>query len=385
MSSITTRQKNEIQSTDVVAGATIAAQQDQSVAASEVYKSISTPSANSLKSLHSTNYDLTADDFTHHATENLLYRDGYKQIVINGNSGDTVTVHDYQLELVSTVTIEGTQYDLYRHEGSQSELLLEHGVELNLVYDNPHHYDLTARDFAQDGIENQLYRDGYEQIVINGNAGDTVTVHDYDLSFTTTLTVDGTLYDLYRHEGSKSELLLEHGMVLEQVYDNPHTYDLTADNFAHDGVENQLFRDGYDQIVINGNAGDTVNVHDYDLDFTSTITVEGEQYDLYRHEGSHSELLIEHGVNLNQVYDNPHVYDLDAKDFATQGQEDAVFHDGYEQLVINGNRGDTVNVHDYSLDMAGSVTAGGVQYDVYRHEGSHSELLLQHGVELHQL
>ena len=77
---------------------------------------------------------------------------------------------------------------------------------------------------------------------------------------------------------------------------------------------------------------------------------------------------------------------LSLDDVLSQGGESAFIADGKTQFAVTGEAGEHVEltgVSDSSLAHAGSVTSGGMTYDVYSVSGSNAELLVQHGLELH--
>ncbi|MCT4708937.1 Ig-like domain-containing protein [Enterobacteriaceae bacterium H11S18] len=81
---------------------------------------------------------------------------------------------------------------------------------------------------------------------------------------------------------------------------------------------------------------------------------------------------------------------LTLNDILSEAHDNLFVQDGHKQLAVTGDAGDVVElkVEDLAHNTwqdAGQVTAGGVQYEVYHHTGSDVELLVQHGVELHQV
>ncbi|RJT34225.1 Ig-like domain-containing protein [Rahnella woolbedingensis] len=82
--------------------------------------------------------------------------------------------------------------------------------------------------------------------------------------------------------------------------------------------------------------------------------------------------------------------ELKLEDSLSHAQQDLFIQDGKQQLAVTGDQGDVVElkVEDLAHNTwqdTGAVTAGGIQYEVYQHTGSDVELLVQHGLELHQV
>lgn len=103
-------------------------------------------------------------------------------------------------------------------------------------------------------------------------------------------------------------------------------------------------------------------------------------------------------VLLSQVDDKSHpditdhqhnTLKLSLDDILSEAHDNLFIQDGHKQLAVTGDAGDVVElkVDDIAHDWqdAGQVTAGGVQYEVYQHADTNVELLVQHGVELHQV
>jgi len=89
----------------------------------------------------------------------------------------------------------------------------------------------------------------------------------------------------------------------------------------------------------------------------------------------------------NHIQDTLH---LTLNDILSEAHDNLFIQDGHKQLAVTGDAGDVVElkVEDLAHNTwqdAGQVTAGGVQYEVYQHAGSNVELLVQQGVELHQV
>ncbi|RJT31505.1 hypothetical protein D6C13_24915 [Rahnella woolbedingensis] len=81
---------------------------------------------------------------------------------------------------------------------------------------------------------------------------------------------------------------------------------------------------------------------------------------------------------------------LTLNDILSEAHPNLFVQDGKQQLAVTGDQGDVVELkvddlaHNTWQD-SGAVTAGGIQYEVYQHAGSDVELLVQHGLELHQV
>ncbi|NIG34833.1 hypothetical protein C1Y43_11605 [Pantoea sp. ICBG 828] len=85
------------------------------------------------------------------------------------------------------------------------------------------------------------------------------------------------------------------------------------------------------------------------------------------------------------------IYKID-KDYVLQkGDMNIFIDDNHTQLMITGKKGDTIQLHDILPEDAaltswtqqtGTVTIAGVQYEVYSHNGSDAELLVQEGVKV---
>ncbi|MBU9843644.1 hypothetical protein [Rahnella ecdela] len=101
-------------------------------------------------------------------------------------------------------------------------------------------------------------------------------------------------------------------------------------------------------------------------------------------ENNHSAV---HADLTNNQQDKLH---LVLHDILSEAHSDLFIHDDHKQLAITGDQGDVVELkiedltHDTWQD-AGAVTSGGIQYEVYQHTGGDVELLVQHGLELHQV
>ncbi|CAM4022787.1 Ig-like domain-containing protein [Rahnella bruchi] len=101
-------------------------------------------------------------------------------------------------------------------------------------------------------------------------------------------------------------------------------------------------------------------------------------------ESNHS---VVHADLTNNQQDKLH---LVLNDILSEAHTNLFIQDGHKQLAITGDQGDVVELkvddlaHNTWQD-AGGVTSGGIQYEVYQHTGGDVELLVQHGLELHQV
>ncbi|KYP88634.1 hypothetical protein WB91_16820 [bacteria symbiont BFo1 of Frankliniella occidentalis] len=86
------------------------------------------------------------------------------------------------------------------------------------------------------------------------------------------------------------------------------------------------------------------------------------------------------------------VLNITLDDVLTHGEANAFIADGAKQMLIQGERGDVVNLSDLLPEGAAAnewnkanspVTVDGVQYEVYQHGSNNdAELLVQMGVQL---
>ncbi|MRT26787.1 hypothetical protein GJV14_22760, partial [Enterobacteriaceae bacterium RIT697] len=93
---------------------------------------------------------------------------------------------------------------------------------------------------------------------------------------------------------------------------------------------------------------------------------------------------------VDMVNSEANVLNISLGDVLAHGEEHAFTADNTKQLMIKGDEGDVVNLSDLLPDgtdpgnwakAEGTVTVGGVQYEVYQHEGTDTELLIQQGVQ----
>ncbi|MDY0927299.1 Ig-like domain-containing protein, partial [Enterobacter sp. CFBP8995] len=103
--------------------------------------------------------------------------------------------------------------------------------------------------------------------------------------------------------------------------------------------------------------------------------------------------LAENMVNstvVDMTNDEQNVLIINLADVLAYGEEHAFTGDDTKQLMIKGDAGDVVNLTDLLPDgtdpgdwakAEGTVTVGGVQFEVYQHAGAETELLVQMGVQ----
>ncbi|TNV11862.1 hypothetical protein FH968_22220 [Buttiauxella sp. B2] len=90
--------------------------------------------------------------------------------------------------------------------------------------------------------------------------------------------------------------------------------------------------------------------------------------------------------DANMAVAENHTLALSLNDVLTHGEQNLFVDDGKTQVSIQGQAGDHVElagIHEESLAQHGSVTSGGVAYDIYTVAGTNAELLIQHGLDLH--
>ncbi|MBZ6392458.1 MAG: Ig-like domain-containing protein [Pantoea dispersa] len=95
-----------------------------------------------------------------------------------------------------------------------------------------------------------------------------------------------------------------------------------------------------------------------------------------------------HAINMEN--DEHNVLNVALADVMVYGKTSAFIPDDSKQLLIKGDKNDVVNLSDLLPDGTdtgdwakadGTVTVGGVQYEVYQHSGADTELLVQLGVQ----
>lgn len=76
-----------------------------------------------------------------HAVDEKFVDDGKKQVLINGEDTDTITLSDLLKDgsdigdwkqITGVITAGGEKYDVYQHSGTELELLVQQGVKVEL-------------------------------------------------------------------------------------------------------------------------------------------------------------------------------------------------------------------------------------------------------------
>jgi hypothetical protein len=194
---------------------------------------------------------------------------------------------------------------------------------------------------------------------------------------------------------------------------------LSADDLIAHAQQNQFIQDGKLQFAVIGEQGEVVQLSETaaqpaDWLHQGQVTSGGVTYDMYLDNVSNVEMLVQKGVTVldenghsltpevamtgqdieNAVADmtgSEHTaLTLTLDDILSHAQQNMFIRDGHQQLAVTGDAGDTVELKVSDLSShewtdAGQTTAGGVTYEVYQHTGSDVELLVQQGVELHQV
>ena len=94
---------------------------------------------------------------------------------------------------------------------------------------------------------------------------------------------------------------------------------------------------------------------------------------------------VQKGVDLNGHGST--TLTVTAGDVLAFGEKDLFIADGRTQLMINGDASDVVNLDELLGDsqdwsqLTGTMTVGGVEYNVWQHSGEDAELLIQSGVQ----
>ncbi|MNM30788.1 von Willebrand factor type A domain protein [compost metagenome] len=177
------------------------------------------------------------------------------------------------------------------------------------------------------------------QMLVNGNAGDKVNLSDLltngndhgDWVKGSAVIVNGLAYDTYQHSSLGAELLVQLGVTVAvtnsvavgasssdanmPVSSVDHAVDaamltLNVSQVLNDGSAN-LFHDGdRTQMLVNGNAGDSINLDDLlddgvtdlgDWAATGSQSINGLAYTVYQHSGMDAELLVQESVKVNLV------------------------------------------------------------------------------------
>jgi len=96
------------------------------------------------------------------------------------------------------------------------------------------------------------------------------------------------------------------------------------------------------------------------------------------------------GIEVIDLGGHTNSVSLSIVDVLNLGQTDLFQYDGNKQMIVNGSSGDTVDllhakvarVADTDWESYGTANVGGVEYNVYQHEGAQAELLIQQGVHV---
>ena len=177
------------------------------------------------------------------------------------------------------------------------------------------------------------------QMLVKGNAGDKVNLSDLladgndfgDWVKVAAVLVDGAAYDAYQHSSLGAELLVQLGVTVavtnsaavgvrsnsgsEQVESTALPVDaamltLNLSQVLNDGSVNLFHEDGRTQMMVKGNAGDSVNLDDLlddgvtdrgDWTVAGNQTVDGVVYSVYQHFGANAELLVQEPVTVNLI------------------------------------------------------------------------------------
>jgi len=104
------------------------------------------------------------------------------------------------------------------------------------------------------------------------------------------------------------------------------------------------------------------------------------------------------GINsvfaINELSDEEvtNLMSMSINDIVTKGENNLFIDNGKAQLMVNGEKGDVLNIADILPEGAetaswqqatGTVTVAGVQYNVYENNANNVELLVQQGIETH--
>ena len=180
---------------------------------------------------------------------------------------------------------------------------------------------------------------GRVQMLVNGNAGDKVVLSDLldngndfgDWVKASAVIVNGLAYDSYQHSSLDAELLVQLGVTVtvtnsatvgvespfgtEQVKSTALPVEsamltLNLSQVMNEGGVNLFHDDGRTQMIVKGNAGDSINLDDLlgdgvtdlgDWAVAGTQTVDGVAYNVYQHSGLDAELLVQESVKVNLI------------------------------------------------------------------------------------
>ena len=179
------------------------------------------------------------------------------------------------------------------------------------------------------------------QLLVNGNAGDKVVLNDLlangndfgDWVKASAVIVNGLAYDSYQHSSLGAELLVQIGVTVmvtnsatvgvestfgaEQIESAALPVDgamltLNLSQVLNEGGVDMFHEDGQGrtQMMVKGNAGDSINLDDLLADGTTDLgdwavqgsqIVDGVAYTVYQHAGANAELLVQELVTVNLV------------------------------------------------------------------------------------
>ena len=98
-------------------------------------------------------------------------------------------------------------------------------------------------------------------------------------------------------------------------------------------------------------------------------------------------LAVDHNLAVDNTHQAGGHLELSVNDVLSHSEQNLFINDGKQQFAVTGEAGEQVQLNgvtEDSLAQHGSVTSGGVTYDVYSVSGHEStELLVQQGLELH--
>ncbi|WP_202307755.1 Ig-like domain-containing protein [Dryocola clanedunensis] len=170
---------------------------------------------------------------------------------------------------------------------------------------------------------------------------------------------------------------------------------------THPTSGQQLALDVMTATAANGEAIASFTIHDavyvggvqWESAATTTYSLQQDMSDVNTANGGDDAMLlstVDDKAHMDITDHSQNTLQLSLNDILSEAHDNLFIQDGNKQLAVTGDAGDVVElkVEDLAHNTwqdAGQVTAGGVQYDVYQHAGSNVELLVQQGVELHQV
>ncbi|MNM30790.1 hypothetical protein D3C81_413550 [compost metagenome] len=204
-----------------------------------------------------------------------------------------------------------------------------------------HSVYLSAKEVLENGAVDAFYQGDSSrvQMMIKGVAGNQVallTMPDLASNFGYwvphgVVSVDGVNYNSYQHTGLAAELLVQasvtmnvlnsSGLVPNNAY-QAETVDgmgystdaamltLNLSQVLNEGSVNLFHESDSTQMMVNGGAGDSINLDDLlgdgmtdlgDWAVTGSQTVDGVAYNVYQHSGVDAELLVQDAVKVNLI------------------------------------------------------------------------------------